>query len=95
MPELPPSFDRRQRDRIDVKIPLRVLSYGLLAEKADSGMCCDLSETGLSFDSDAQLNVGEIVIIEFPQKGEPAYRCHARLLYRLGRRYGAYFLTGD
>jgi hypothetical protein len=29
--------------------------------------------------------VGEIVLLEFRQKGETAYRCHARLAYRLGR----------
>ncbi len=95
LPELPPSFDRRRRERIDLAIPLRILSYGFLAEKADVGTCTDLSEGGVSFDSDGELNVGEIVVLEFHQKGETAYRCHARLAYRLGHRYGAYFLTGE
>ena len=35
IPELPPAFDRRLRERIALKIPLRVLSYGLLMEKSD------------------------------------------------------------
>jgi hypothetical protein len=95
LPELPPSFDRRRRERIELAIPLRILSYGVLAEKADTGTCTDLSEGGVSFDSDGELNVGDIVTLEFRQKGETAYRCHARLAYRLGRRYGAYFLTGE
>lgn len=95
LPELPPSFDRRRRERVALAIPLRILSCGLLAEKADVGTCTDLSEGGVSFDSDGELSVGEIVILEFRQKGETAYRCHARLAYRLGRRYGAYFLTGE
>lgn len=95
IPELPPSFDRRRRERIALAIPLRILSCGLMSEKSDVGICTDLSEGGVSFDCDAQLNVGEIVILEFQQKSEATYRCHARLTYRLGRRYGAYFLAGQ
>jgi hypothetical protein len=94
-PDLPPSFDRRRRERIELAIPLRILSCGLIGEKADSGICTDLSEGGVSFECAAELNVGEVVVLEFRQKGEASYRCHGRLAYRLGRRYGAYFLTGD
>lgn len=36
-PELPPSFDRRRRDRIALAIPLRILSYGYLEENAMLG----------------------------------------------------------
>ena len=94
-PDLPPSFDRRRRERIALKIPLRVLTYGMLVDKANDGICTDLSEGGISFDSEGELNVGDIVILEFHQKGEATYRCHARLAYRMGRRYGAYFLAGE
>jgi len=95
LPDLPPTFDRRNRERIELKIPVRVLSYGFLAEKADEAVCTDLSEGGVALDTGAELNVGDIVILEFRQKGELAYRCHARLAYRLGRRYGANFLGGE
>jgi hypothetical protein len=95
LPELPPSFDRRRRERIALAIPLRILSSGLLSEKCDAAVCTDLSEGGVAFDCASELDVGEIVILEFQQKGEAAYRCHARLSYRLGRRYGAYFLTSE
>jgi hypothetical protein len=94
-PDLPPSFDRRQRERIGLAIPLRILSCGFLADKSDVGTCTDLSEGGVSFDSEGELNVGDIVILEFRQRGETAYKCHARLAYRMGRRYGAYFLTSE
>jgi hypothetical protein len=94
-PEPPPAFDRRRRERINLKIPLRILTYGLLVDKATEASCTDLSEGGVAFDCEAQLNVGDIVIVEFHQKGEAAYRCHARLSYRMGRRYGAYFLAGE
>lgn len=94
-PDLPPSFDRRRRERIALAIPVRILSCGLIGEKADTGTCTDLSEGGVSFECAGELSVGEVVVLEFRQKGEASYRCHARLAYRLGRRYGAYFLTGE
>ena len=95
VPELPPAFDRRRRERIALKIPLRIRTYGLLVDRSNDGTCTDLSEGGVAFDCEAALNVGDIVILEFHQKGEAAYRCHARLAYRMGRRYGAYFLAGE
>jgi hypothetical protein len=94
-PDLPPVFDRRRRERVALQIPLRILSCGLLMERSDEAICTDLSEGGVAFDSEAQLNVGDIVLLEFRQKGEVAYRCHARLTYRMGRKYGAYFLGGE
>jgi hypothetical protein len=94
-PDLPPSIDRRQRERIALHIPVRILSYGLLMDKADEGICTDLSEGGVAFDTSAVLNVGDVITLEFRQKGESSYRCHARLSYRAGRKYGAYFLHGE
>jgi hypothetical protein len=94
-PDLPPAFDRRRRERVALKIPVRILTYGLLVDKSTEGICTDLSEGGVAFECDAELNVGDIVILEFRQKGEAAYRCHARLTYRMSRRYGAYFLAGE
>lgn len=94
-PDLPPSFDRRRRERIALAIPLRILSSGLIGEKVEAGTCTDLSEGGVSFECGGELNVGEVVVLEFRQRSEAPYRCQARLAYRLGRRYGAYFLSGD
>jgi hypothetical protein len=94
-PDLPPSYDRRRRERVELAIPLRIFSPGLLEAKSSLGTCTGLSEGGVSFDCDADLNLGDIVILEFRQKGETAYRCHARLAYRIEDRYGAYFLTGQ
>lgn len=94
-PELPPSLERRTRERVPLRIPVRVLSCGMLMEKSDEAICTDLSEGGVSIETTARLNVGEIVILEFQLKGETAYRCHARLTYRMGTRYGAYFLLGQ
>jgi len=93
--DLLPRFDRRSRERIALSIPLRVLSYGPLAEKSSEAVCTDLSEGGVAFDTAGELTVGDIVILEFQVKGETTYRCHARLTYRMGRRYGGYFLGGQ
>jgi hypothetical protein len=90
--DLPPLFDRRRRERIALRIPLRVVSCGLLMERTDEATCTDLSEGGVAFETAAELNVGDIVLLEFRQKGDPTYRCHARLTYRMQRKYGAYFL---
>lgn len=95
VPGLPPSFDRRRRERVALSIPIRILSSGLISDKLDIGTCTDLSEGGVSFDCTGELSVGEVVMLEFQQKGEASYRCHARLAYRLGRKYGAYFLSGE
>lgn len=95
LPDLPPSFDRRTRERIILNIPLRVLSFGPVVEKTAEAVCTDLSEGGLAFETAADLAVGDIVGLEFRLHGEMAYRCHARLTYRMGRRYGGYFLTAE
>lgn len=94
-PDLPPTFDRRMRERIALKIPLRVLSFGPMVEKTVEAMCTDLSEGGLAFETSAELSVGDVVGLEFRLHGELAYRCHARLTYRMGSRYGGYFLSAE
>jgi len=91
-PEVPPSFDRRRQERVALGIPLRIWSYGTFIDKSNDGTCTDLSEGGVAFDCDSALNVGDVVVLEFRQRGESPYRCQARLSYRMGRRYGAYFL---
>ena len=95
LPDLPPATDRRVHERIDLKIPLRVTTYGTLAQTSHEAICSDLSEGGVAFDSAAELPVGEIVELEFQTKGESPHRCHIRLTYRMRRRYGGYFLDGQ
>jgi hypothetical protein len=92
--DLPPTFDRRNRERITLDIPLRIYSFGPLADKSCEAKCVDLSEGGVSFETVSELTVGDVVILEFQMKGEAPYRCHARLTYRMARRYGGYFLAG-
>ena len=54
-------------------------------------MCLDVSEIGVAFETAADLNVGDTVELEFSQNDQPPYVQQARLAYRLGLRYGAYF----
>jgi hypothetical protein len=86
-------IDRRRRERIALNVPVRVISYGLLAESSEEAICTDLSEGGVALETAAQLNVGDVVVLEFRMRGEAAYRCQARLTYRMGRRYGANFIS--
>ncbi|HZP24835.1 MAG TPA: PilZ domain-containing protein [Terriglobales bacterium] len=93
-PDVPPTSDRRRGDRIALRIPVRVFTYSPTREKSEDAICTDLCEGGMAFETPAQLNIGEVVIVEFQLKGETPYRCHARLTYRMGCRYGGYFLGG-
>jgi hypothetical protein len=54
-------------------------------------VCIDLSEGGLAFESGADLDVGDIVELQFPQNDEPSSVQQARLVYRSGLRYGVQF----
>ena len=85
--------DRRWRERVALNVPVRIISYGLLAENSQEAVCTDLSEGGVALETAAELNVGDIVVLEFRMRGEAAYRCHARLVSRIGRRYGASFVN--
>jgi len=91
-PEVAPSYDRRTGDRIALRIPVRVFTYGPAGDRSEEAICTDLGEGGIALETLAELNVGEIVVIEFQLKGEAPYRCHARLTYRFRTRYGGYFL---
>ncbi len=56
-------------------------------------MCSDISDDGVTFEAVADLDLTEIVELEFLPKDQPVFRRRARLLYRFGCRYGAHFST--
>ncbi len=66
---------------------------GLLTEVSQDGICTDISETGIGFETQAGLYVGEVVYLEFPHQNAVPVRFQARLLYKMGNRYGAYFVS--
>jgi len=51
----------------------------------------DLSESGVAFETEADLDVGATVELEFSQHDQPPFVQQARLAYRAGLRYGAHF----
>jgi hypothetical protein len=76
-------------------MPVRITYQGLLAEVSQDGICTDISESGIGFETHAGLYVGEIVHLEFPYQNAVPIRFQARLLYKMGNRYGAYFVSPD
>ena len=86
---------RRRENRIRVHIPVRIIYQGLLSEVTRDGLCTDISEGGVSFQTQAGLYVGEFVELEFQSQNAAPFRFQVRLLYKTGNRYGAYFATPD
>ena len=94
-PAGPPPRARRRENRIRVNMPVRITYQGLLTEVSQDGICTDISESGIGFETQAGLYVGEIVHLEFPYQNAVPIRFQARLLYKMGNRYGAYFVSPD
>ena len=87
--------ERRRVNRIQLRTPVRIIYRGLLDEESAEGVCTDLSEAGLGFQTQASLYVGEIVEVEFRDHEATPFRLQVRLLYKMGNCYGAYFVTPD
>ena len=85
--------ERRRKDRIQVRIPLRITYQGLRDEISEDGICTDISEAGIAFETPADLYVGEFVDLEFRRQDAGLVRFSVRLLYKIGNRYGAYFTS--
>ena len=85
----------RGYERTTFPFLVRVVSHTALGEKCEEGMCIDISEGGIAFMTEAVLNLTDVVELVFELNGRPALRRYARLLYRCGPRYGAYFTNFD
>ena len=94
-PAGPPPRARRRENRIRVNMPVRITYQGLLTEVSQEGICTDISESGIGFETEAGLYVGEVLYLEFPHQNAVPIRFQARLLYKMGNRYGAYFVSPD
>jgi len=92
--ELPLAPDRRRQDRILTHLPIRILSVD-----GDPvfypGVCTNLSRGGIGFETDARLEVGKVIEIEFVQVIDEAVRYWVRLLFRSDHRYGGYYVNDD
>jgi hypothetical protein len=87
--------ERRRGNRIPIRIPVRITYQGLRDEITEDGICIDISETGVALETPADLFVGEIVDLEFRYPGADPVRVPVRLLYKIGIRYGSYFVSPD
>lgn len=87
--------ERRRVSRIQLRAPVRIIYQGLLDEESNEGVCTDLSEAGIGFETPASLYVGEIVEVEFRDHEATPFRFQVRLLYKMGNCYGAYFVSPD
>jgi hypothetical protein len=87
--------ERRWRDRISTRVPITVSFRTRRDEITQDGICVDISDGGIAFESPADLFVGEIVDLTFCQEGAEPVRVPVRLLYKAGNRYGSYFMSPD
>jgi Protein of unknown function (DUF3037)/PilZ domain len=83
--------ERRKAERTLCHITLQVKTHGSSGKRSVSAVCLDVSESGVAFETEADLTVGDTVELEFSQNDQPPSVQQARLAYRLGLRYGAYF----
>jgi len=86
--------ERRRKNRIQVRIPLRIIGKSPVGQVSQDGVCLDISESGVSFEANVDLYVGEIVDLQFRQRDAGRLNFQVRLLYKVGNRYGGYFLSG-
>jgi hypothetical protein len=88
----PPQLgDRRRHDRLMTRVPLRILQVNG-APASHDGMCTDVSIGGIGIDTAVALCPGQVVEFEFPGVEDTILRYRARILYRNGNHYGAYYL---
>ena len=76
-------------------MPILILKDGVASDLQDLGMCIDLSESGVAFETEVDLKITDIVKLVFDTEVGHCWSRYARVLYRNGLRYGAYFMDCD
>lgn len=73
-------------------IPVRIISHGALGNELGNGVCTDIRDGSVAFESEAELDLTGVVELVFPRNSHFAEcRRFVRLLYRARRQYGGYF----
>jgi hypothetical protein len=88
---LPRAVDGRRHDRIPFRVPVRIITHGVLGDNSTYGVCTDISQGGVAFETEVDLFLQSTVELVFEIENEIIFRSSVRLLYRVGQRYGAYF----
>lgn len=92
---LPLAVDRRRHDRISFPARVQIISHGAFGDKSYDGMCTDISLDGLAFETEAKLFLQNMVELVFEIESKTIVRRSAKLLYRIGQKYGAYFVRPE
>lgn len=85
----------RRHERVELIMPVLVITHGVTGDQYDEGISIDMSESGVAFETEANLTLGNLIDLVFEVNEGTSYRRYARLLYRIGPRYGAYFTKLD
>lgn len=83
--------DRRSETRLPVCVPVRVV-YVSGTPTSLEGTCSNVTTSGAAFDINAALQVGDLIEFEFCNTHDSPLTYRARILYRNGYHYGAYFV---
>src|SRR5271157_3348666 len=92
---LPPAVYQRRHDRIPFLARVQIISHGAFGDKSYDGMCTDISLDGVAFETEAKLFLQNMVDLVFEIENKIIFRESARLLYRVGQKYGAYFVRPE
>jgi len=87
--------ERRRHGRFPLHSPVRIVYNSDDAMKIQVGQGVDLSASGVAFESDSDLNFYSALRLEYTDDDGENFCRTARLLYRVDRRYGAYFVDGE
>jgi hypothetical protein len=85
----------RRHERVQLIMPLLIINHAVTGDLCDQGVSVDVSESGVAFETEANLSSWNLVELVFDANEESEYRRYARLIYRCGPRYGAYFTKLD
>jgi hypothetical protein len=61
----------RQHERVELVAPLLIITHGASGEQYDEGVSINVSESGVAFETEADLNLGNLADLIFEAEGEP------------------------
>jgi hypothetical protein len=86
--------DRRAQERVLTSIPIRIVSVGN-SPTSHPGMCKNLSRRGVGFDTEARLELGQIVDFEFVHPTDAVIRYSIEITSRNGQHYGGRYVDSE